>query len=803
MRSGVLLPMHRKLASVNAGDAALIGTLISEQAFMRRLARALMGSDSAADDLVQDTATAALGSGSARNAAATREGLRAWLTTTMRRRAIGTWRAEARRRGREERAARPMDVPSEETAIDRRLDAEGLLARALATLPAEQRRVVALRYGDDLTPSAIAQRLGLPLATVKTQLRRALVSLRGNMDKRHNGLRNVWVAALTPSGQATTLAGPLLFKAAGAALVLAGAAAGWRFTQSTEGEGLGKVAQAPAASTESQEESALTATEVEATLIAAMEDVKPMVWGLHPGTSGAVLNVEFQTADDFPPRGTVRFISDGAPTERIVELRGHPSSGTFAIDVPSTEDLLIEVRFDGFTEERFSVRASVASGWRAAQLPLTLTADSETLTLVPVGGELVEGRRYFAGLEPIEYSKPRLYMPLRGAPLEGGKLRVGRLPAGDYRAWLSTYTGDATNTLEYRWVADEIITVGPSVDPEVPLQMQKGGTLKLNVIGRDGQSIAGALTIVTKTGRRVRAGSQRGGRFISDGEFPAGGPFQVTPRHVPPGAVRLLVTSDGHAPASKIAFVESGQISDVSFELTPLPPEQLATPSKAELVWPEEIAADPNQRVAAWSKVDGVDTAVLQVSLEGVGETPPAGLITFSSSEVPDQRVLELRGHRTSSSFALRIKSDAPLQIHVDADGYESRAVRLRAPARDKWGAIDLGLRPTKSSGELSLRPRGAALDEGQKLHLTLSSNEEDAPALRMPMRRVVCEGGSVDFGRLPAGRWKAHLTTATGWSGTEIWEGSLDVLVRPGEAHEYEIELERYGAARRRPVGS
>ena len=48
----------------------------------------------------------------------------------------------------------------------------------LAQLSADQRRVIALRYGADLTFGEIAQVLGWPIGTVKSRLHRALVRCR-------------------------------------------------------------------------------------------------------------------------------------------------------------------------------------------------------------------------------------------------------------------------------------------------------------------------------------------------------------------------------------------------------------------------------------------------------------------------------------------------------------------------------------------------------------------------------------------------------------------------------------------------
>lgn len=53
-----------------------------------------------------------------------------------------------------------------------------VVRQALAQLNADQRRVIALRYGADLTEGDIAQVLGWPVGTVKSRLNRARARLR-------------------------------------------------------------------------------------------------------------------------------------------------------------------------------------------------------------------------------------------------------------------------------------------------------------------------------------------------------------------------------------------------------------------------------------------------------------------------------------------------------------------------------------------------------------------------------------------------------------------------------------------------
>lgn len=69
----------------------------------------------------------------------------------------------------------PVRSPDMEVAL---LELREALQEALAQMPEVERVVIVLAYGEDLTQSEIADRLGWPLGTVKTRTRRALLRLR-------------------------------------------------------------------------------------------------------------------------------------------------------------------------------------------------------------------------------------------------------------------------------------------------------------------------------------------------------------------------------------------------------------------------------------------------------------------------------------------------------------------------------------------------------------------------------------------------------------------------------------------------
>jgi hypothetical protein len=165
--------------------------------------------------------------------------LRSWLATVARHLAANRARSEQRRDAREAHAARPEGHDPEHTALEH-LELSRRLAEAVLELSEPNRTAIYLRYHEGLAPQAIAQRLGVPVKTVKTRLARALAELRTRMDESAGG-RGAWMPALLalawPRGSVPAAAAPLVLTLAGglavkkvalAALVVALIAVTWR-----------------------------------------------------------------------------------------------------------------------------------------------------------------------------------------------------------------------------------------------------------------------------------------------------------------------------------------------------------------------------------------------------------------------------------------------------------------------------------------------------------------------------------------------------------------------------------------------
>jgi RNA polymerase sigma-70 factor (ECF subfamily) len=111
----------------------------------------------------------------------------AWLLLMARCRALDRVRA---RQVRQQRVATGVDA--NDTAIDQRPvdrafeidDQVQMVVRGVDVLPESEQRVLDLAYRAGLTHTEIAERLDLPLGTTKTQLRRALSTLRIVFDER-------------------------------------------------------------------------------------------------------------------------------------------------------------------------------------------------------------------------------------------------------------------------------------------------------------------------------------------------------------------------------------------------------------------------------------------------------------------------------------------------------------------------------------------------------------------------------------------------------------------------------------------
>jgi RNA polymerase sigma factor (sigma-70 family) len=174
---------------MDPSDSGLAQQLLEHQAFLQRLARALVGGD--ADDLVQDVWQQAL-------ERPPRHGLhlRGWLGRVARSLARDRRRGELRRHERETGAARSQSIDQDPGSFEERFELQREVVTLLDALEEPYRSTLLMRYFEGLSPEEIGKRTGSPTPTVKTHLRRGLEQLRAALDRKHPGGREKWLPAL-------------------------------------------------------------------------------------------------------------------------------------------------------------------------------------------------------------------------------------------------------------------------------------------------------------------------------------------------------------------------------------------------------------------------------------------------------------------------------------------------------------------------------------------------------------------------------------------------------------------------------
>ncbi|MDQ6602506.1 MAG: sigma-70 family RNA polymerase sigma factor [Chloroflexota bacterium] len=142
------------------------------------LAYRLLGERGSAEDVIQEAFLNVWRQGATYD---TRRGtVRTWLLTIVHHRAIDQMRSARSKAGADTVIDAAMPLPAKEdtwTEVVQGLEHERV-RQAMATLPPEQRQVVDLAYYGGFTHTEIAQRIGIPLGTVKGRMRLALDKLR-------------------------------------------------------------------------------------------------------------------------------------------------------------------------------------------------------------------------------------------------------------------------------------------------------------------------------------------------------------------------------------------------------------------------------------------------------------------------------------------------------------------------------------------------------------------------------------------------------------------------------------------------
>lgn len=166
-------------------------SLLQHASWAHSLARSLVG-EAAAEDLVQDTWLAAI-----KAKPSTDRPLKPWLGTVLGNLSRQSSRGSARRRAREEDAAKRGFEPSA-GELTEKAESQKLLMEQLLKLDEDLREVLLLKFFEDLSAAEIGRRKGVPASTIKTRIQRGLDEMRTSLDSHFGGERNSWGLALVP-----------------------------------------------------------------------------------------------------------------------------------------------------------------------------------------------------------------------------------------------------------------------------------------------------------------------------------------------------------------------------------------------------------------------------------------------------------------------------------------------------------------------------------------------------------------------------------------------------------------------------
>lgn len=140
------------------------------------MAHRLLGDRQLAEECTQDVFVAVWRSADAYDERRAR--VTTWLFTIARNRALDLARRRAARPVDPHEEVRPTDNAPDIADLAVAADSSTRVAEAMAELPSAQREALTLAYFDELSHSEIAERLGVPIGTVKGRIRLALDRLR-------------------------------------------------------------------------------------------------------------------------------------------------------------------------------------------------------------------------------------------------------------------------------------------------------------------------------------------------------------------------------------------------------------------------------------------------------------------------------------------------------------------------------------------------------------------------------------------------------------------------------------------------
>lgn len=515
-------------------EQGLPADLAHETEMLRRIARGVLFEPGLAEDAVQDAWLAAL-----RSPRGTVTG--GWLGGSVKRIARGIRRRETRLAAREREAARRDDTASAAETAER-IELLRTLLAALHELDEPYRTAVRLRLLDDLAPREIAARLGLPLETTRTHVRRGIERLRAKLDVEHRDRRDAFLAALVPrvgadalkAGLAThaglgTLGGVLVsakLKWVAVLIALASVGAWWRWSPSTSAVRPTEVAavlDARRAEPTVGDPEIESARDALAAPVASRSDVRASVESKTSRAATWRIGGRTLLGESTPLAGvavTIR-VREGYDGKQLVERELlSDERGAFALALePPTTGATVEIRGElpnciMFPNEMFFAPGSAASECMDVHFyPLDVTVRGHVLD--------ADGR------------------PIAGARIDG----VHHVVETDAQGAFTAPASSLLTPREFVATANGYVESSVSLDlrrpgelEDVVFRLQRGVRLVGRVLDESDRPIAGA---------RVEASFARYAEVFTDSD----GRFEVTTAPVRPGRFRVYATLEGRPTA--------------------------------------------------------------------------------------------------------------------------------------------------------------------------------------------------------------------------------------------------------------
>jgi RNA polymerase sigma-70 factor (ECF subfamily) len=165
------------VAAMARGDGQALGVLYDRHsATLLATAVRILGNQREAEDLVHDVLMEAWQKSGDYDRA--RGSVRTWLLVRLRSRALDRWRRAGRTRTLTMEDSNQGDLSPVDTSDPGQSIDHARVRRAVQELPEAQRQVLELAYFEGLSSTEIAERLAIPVGTVKSRTAAGLAKLR-------------------------------------------------------------------------------------------------------------------------------------------------------------------------------------------------------------------------------------------------------------------------------------------------------------------------------------------------------------------------------------------------------------------------------------------------------------------------------------------------------------------------------------------------------------------------------------------------------------------------------------------------